>query len=84
MVVDFITAVYYPVISLLCPVWVRALYGVHETSGVLFVGMPGIFLRVLSFLSDLLICDRRGNFENGVKLNKRSPTTITCTSKICS
>ena len=43
------TAVYYPVISLLCPVRLRALYGAHETSEVLLVGMPGVFLRYLSF-----------------------------------
>ena len=59
MVDDFMTSIYYPVISLLCPVWVRALYGARETSEVLLVGMPGVFLRILSFLSDLLICDRR-------------------------
>ena len=59
MIVDFITAIYYPVISLLCPVWVRVLYGARETSEALLVVMSGVFLRVLSFLSDLLICDRR-------------------------
>ena len=59
MVVDFITAVYYSVISLLCPVWVRALYGARETSEVFLVGMPMVFPGVLSFLYDLFICDRR-------------------------
>ena len=41
---------------------VRALYGARETSEVFLLGMScmsGDFLRVLSFLSDLLICDRR-------------------------
>ena len=55
MVVDFITAIHYPVISLLRPVWVQALYGARETSEVLLLGMPGVFLRVLS---DILIGDR--------------------------
>ena len=59
MVVDFITAIFYPVISLLCQVWVRALYEARETSEVLPVGISGVFLRVLLFLFDLLICDRR-------------------------
>ena len=59
MVVDFITATYYPVISVLCPVWVRALHGARETNEVPNVGMPGVFRRVLSFLSDLLICDSK-------------------------
>ena len=59
MVVDFTTAIYYPVISLLCLVWARAPYGARGTSEILLVGMPGVFLRILSFLSDLLICDSR-------------------------
>ena len=44
IVVDFITTIYYPVISLLCVVWVRAPYRARETREVLLVGMPGVFL----------------------------------------
>ena len=32
-------------------------YGAGETSEVILVDMPGVFPRVLSFLSDLLICE---------------------------
>ena len=59
MVVDFITAIYYPVISLMCTVLIRVLYVARETSEVFLEGMPDAFLRVISFLSDLLMCDRR-------------------------